>query len=567
MLLHNAAGFDRRVVQPLRQWPHRLLWLVASPPDVSCARRVEIATELLQTDDRELEVNALKFRKRFLPALQFMKQTGECTMRVYWLLRSVSMTWKPDVRENERLNKMVGLLQDRCPSAGLDLRSARVALKYLMGEAGEGTNKSKAKWSVFRPVAEKVRQQCLQVWDDVCNIQSDPDRWMPNKKADVLPSDEIQKKYQKLKPHLRTTSLSHIWAASYAVIAHRNLQDQGCLPLIVCIAVRKPGQKRSMFEFWVTADKVRNRYILCPATWAADTNTVSWGTLNGFTHFVKVIQQQYDQVREGGLVRVMQCNVTRLGLGASTAEKFGKQLDKASGDKLCCVTSAVVTAPRPVVTLETPTKQFLHSVHEASADVHHGHETVAPEPGSAAEKSCSDLDQSDGHDTQQMGLRMLAEATEIQCRGSNTVDDGDPDVNVGDDDSDNELGFADLIRMGSAVSFDPDKLGGDSFLQSTVEEKLRTDADENVAAAHETAVAVKMISTREVNIDNPEEQLEISRLCQTTSLDDVEAAVEIAVARSAGVSASGSPRASSSATGRASPAYIQDVQCVNVLTG
>ena len=121
--------------------------------------------------------------------------------------------------------------------------------------------------------------------------------------------------------------------------------------------------------------------------------------------------------------------------------------------------------------------------------------------------------------------------------------------------------------MGSAVSFDPDKLGGDSFLQSTVEEKLRTDADENVAAAHETAVAVKMISTREVNIDNPEEQLEISRLCQTTSLDDVEAAVEIAVARSAGVSASGSPRASSSATGRASPAYIQDVQCGNVLTG
>ena len=550
MLLHNAAGFERRVVEPLQQWPHRLLWLAASPPDMSCTKRVEIATELLQTDDRDLEINALKFRNRFSSALQFMQKTGECTTRVYWLLRSVSMTWKPDVRENERLNKMVGLLQDRCPSAGLDPRSARVSLKYLLGEAGEGTNKSNAKWSVFRPVAEKVRQQCLQVWDDVCDIQSNPDRWMPNKKADVLPSDEIQKKYQKLKPHLRTTSLSHIWAASYAVVVHRNLQDQGCLPLIVCIAVRKHGQRRSVFEFWVTADKVRNRYILCPATWAADTNTVSWEALKGFSHFVKVIQRYYDQVRDGDLVRVMQCNVTKL--GTNTAEKSGKQLDKVSCGGMCCVTSALVTTPRPVVTLEAPTKQFLRSVQTASADAH-GQESGAPstsrtESDGAAEKTpCKD-----SQDVQQLGLHLLAEATEIQCNGSgNIVDDGNPERDIGDE-CDNELGFADLIRIGAAVSFDPDKLGGDSFLQENIQEQLRTDADESIAASHETAVAIKMISTKEVNIDNPGEQLEISRLCQTTALDDVEAAVEIAVARSAGVHATDSPRASSTMAGRVS---------------
>lgn len=86
---------------------------------------------------------------------------------------------KSDVRANEGL-KYLTLLDDRAPNSSIELRSSRLGLRYLMGEHGYGRGTARCKWSQFRPVAEKVRADCLRCWQDVVSVQSDPLRWTPN---------------------------------------------------------------------------------------------------------------------------------------------------------------------------------------------------------------------------------------------------------------------------------------------------------------------------------------------------------------------------------------------------
>ena len=92
----------------------------------------------------------------------------------------MSLLWKPDVCENERMNKMIGLLDDRAPSATVELKSARVSLKYLLGEAGLAGGKSRAKWSELKSVAANVREECLSGWDPFLDVQCNTSGWEPS---------------------------------------------------------------------------------------------------------------------------------------------------------------------------------------------------------------------------------------------------------------------------------------------------------------------------------------------------------------------------------------------------
>lgn len=122
MLLHNACGFERRVVASTKLFPWKLLLLVKSPPEVCCAIRQQIATEILESNDKLLEINARKIKKRFAGELQQASQQGTLGYRLYWLLKGVTIVAKSDVRESERLNKMVTLMDDRAPNSSIELK-------------------------------------------------------------------------------------------------------------------------------------------------------------------------------------------------------------------------------------------------------------------------------------------------------------------------------------------------------------------------------------------------------------------------------------------------------------
>ena len=200
MLLHNACGLERRIVKPLQSWPFKLLWLAFKPMTQKCTKRMGVASELLSTDCEQLEINARKIKKRFAQELGETAQTGCIHPRLYWLFKSVALIWKADVRENERLNKMIGLLDDRCPQIGMDLKSSRVSIKYKLGAACAGITGT-AKWSQVRPKVENLRAECLESWPDIVDVMSNPTRWSPTSKPpDVPTAADVKSDFPKLKP-------------------------------------------------------------------------------------------------------------------------------------------------------------------------------------------------------------------------------------------------------------------------------------------------------------------------------------------------------------------------------
>ena len=198
MLLHNACGLERRVVKPLQGFPFKLLWFAFKPMGERCRRRRSLAQELLDTDNSKLEINARKIKSRFLLQLRDTAKDGCVDACLFWIFRSVGKIWKSDVRENERLNKMVGLLDDRCPQIGMELKSARVGIKYKLGAAGSDVSGAS---SNMKHKVQIVRDQCLESWDDILDIMSNPLRWSPSTRPESIPTQaEVKADFPKLKP-------------------------------------------------------------------------------------------------------------------------------------------------------------------------------------------------------------------------------------------------------------------------------------------------------------------------------------------------------------------------------
>jgi hypothetical protein len=132
-----ASGYDRRIVEHVRNFALRLLWLVRSPAHMDCQGRRMVAQELLDASDQDLDITARKFKARFHSALVDAKNNGQFAHRPYVLLSGVKRMLKATIRPNESLNKTLGLLDDRCPAATQALRSAVLGLKFMLGQSGE----------------------------------------------------------------------------------------------------------------------------------------------------------------------------------------------------------------------------------------------------------------------------------------------------------------------------------------------------------------------------------------------------------------------------------------------
>ena len=489
MLLRNSAGYERRVMNEISEFPHRLLLLVREQAQTKCFVRMDIASELLGRRDEELEINALKIKKRFKADLEAAAANGTLSWRLFWLLRGTSFHLKSDNRDSERINKMISLQEDRCPSSTLDLRSSRTSLKYQLGAAGEGSSTTGEKWSDVRPVAQRVREHCLRDWESVVDVQSDPNRWSPTVAApDCQPGPRLLYLQGKLKPHLCVHSASHVWAASWNMIVRKkiakNLEKIPAasqnLPVAVCVAIRRKDQRGSHFTFYISAEIVRRKYIMLQTCWSQQSRVIEWKTLQGFKPLLTIIKDQYSNVRAGHTVCLMQASLTSLGCTSTGA--------------LNCAT---VGETHTLVQLSLDSKQK-------------GLELLLREHGDHRNVDAAD------------------------DKGGEEDGDSDSDDNIEGEADNNTL---DKYQYKVAKSVLAISGRDDDDVDQRAEEALISGADVDVAEQHERGVALEAMEKKQCNIDTPENQAIMRKLQLQQGLDPSEPAWETAYAAAIGITA------------------------------
>ena len=114
--------------------------------------------------------------------------------RPYLALKIVSFTWKSDVRENERINKMLKLFWQRTPNGTRELCSARAGLRFQLGPAQNECMQGRAlKWSTVKPAVESLSEKLMTGWGEKDDVLSAADRWAPAEIPQDHPSEESVK--------------------------------------------------------------------------------------------------------------------------------------------------------------------------------------------------------------------------------------------------------------------------------------------------------------------------------------------------------------------------------------
>lgn len=131
ILCKHACQFHRRLAHSANTFPLRLFVLVMHAPHIKCAERKQVATELcllinqLQSDRaNEVDTVTAKILQHdiFRTQIQQAAVSGVLGEELFTFLALIAKVTKIDVRENERVNKLLSLLGERCPNSNLEPR-------------------------------------------------------------------------------------------------------------------------------------------------------------------------------------------------------------------------------------------------------------------------------------------------------------------------------------------------------------------------------------------------------------------------------------------------------------
>ena len=503
----------------------KLFLLVRAPPKECCSVRKEIASEIVGTKDK-LEINAKKLKDRFHQELLEAAETGTLSVRVYWIVKGLSIMAKSDVRESERLNKMISLMDDRAPRSSLELKSSRLSLKYLLGESGEGTGKTSMKWSSFKSVAESVREECLKSWDGLLDVQSNPTLQAA---TNCVSTQRALYMEGILKPELNSHSAQHIWAASYNMVAHKALiakmnewsADEKRLPTAFCLALRKRGNPTKL-RFYISAELVRKKHFVLETHWNKESRTISWTQLKGFKPLLDVIKEQFDVVRSkdtGNSVFLMHVQLTSVG-------------SVSSGIVGC----ATVGKMSELVRLEAPTAKFLQKCRDQEANARKKHANTK-EPTEKSEKQqpeeYASVSIRDASRIQELGLNLLAEEAE-QHEIQNTAD-----IPEAEEEEEGENDFDQFESQGLFSSQLQEDHDEDTLLEQKTVDLFKRQTEEDLVSSVEQAIAIDTITKKQCDIESSHQQSVIQHLQQRDNLhlDALEATLEASLAQAAGVDA------------------------------
>lgn len=263
--LHTAASFHRRVWEPLHRWPWLFFVFLGRPYGQVCAKRQELARQLMEVPLADLEVNAVKIRLMCHDHIQVSRMTGRCTPWFWRFLCVLAQTLKPDVQLNESFNSGIKLQAERNPNISLELLSSRLSLKHALGGTFRQTASARRDW---RKKISMVFQQCCQAEpSEATAIMHDTDRWAAPPAPDSVPTDTmIRNTLRETRPWARPTDLS-LWAARNSLLLHRQSKTASVKKAWIIGGLEgNPHGRRA----WLVVDKQNSLSVLASATVATD---------------------------------------------------------------------------------------------------------------------------------------------------------------------------------------------------------------------------------------------------------------------------------------------------------
>jgi len=383
-----------------------------------------------------------------------------------------------DVAENEKLNKGIGLFEDRCPSGGDELRSARTGIKYLLGaSSGQGDLKKGQKLSKLRPILEDLHDTCLQSWEDKKHVLEDTHRFEAPIAQDDLPNlpyiNEVLKSlrpWTKLRPR-------HAWAAAYNMIFTKHLEgiDLG-MTKIVAMALGKHTDIGFKFSFFVECEKVRTERFLARCVSASRMITVV--TPLDIVSVFDLLAEQYDDVVSG----------TKIVLFGVIVDKMG---DPKTGNLATGSTSAVTR----VAELRKPSAKLRKKLEESACESLNVDKAGAQKKASdqnhngSGDEQPEDLgDENVGDRDIINGLRLCMEDMQQQSANSSGTSSDNPKTGPVDDDADADDDVADLDLN---ALFKDTVVGDDDHTDDTTTDEhlrriIREEAGESLVASRES---------------------------------------------------------------------------------
>jgi hypothetical protein len=136
---------------------------------------------------------------------------------------------KCNASDNERVNKMLGIIGDRCPSSGNACKSATVGLKHYLGAAlniSEQPQKTALTWDRRRPFAKAMLSTCLQHVDSAKEVMSQPGRFKSSSVPASVPSPEtVAELLPYVDPTFKRNNRALAWAAAFHTLWSRRNRD------------------------------------------------------------------------------------------------------------------------------------------------------------------------------------------------------------------------------------------------------------------------------------------------------------------------------------------------------
>lgn len=177
---------------------------------------------------------------------------------------------QPDVQESERLNKMLTLFGERCPSGTLDLCTGRAVLKHFLGlngyhgslSASTGSTGTR-KFSEIKPTATLLQRECMAGWPLIHEVDANEQRFKPaDSRGDIPTLTEANKAVRTIEPQAATkASPAKLWAASLNARVGKRLSElksarrNGLAALSFVMPPMLPGDAPLIF---LLTDKVRS---------------------------------------------------------------------------------------------------------------------------------------------------------------------------------------------------------------------------------------------------------------------------------------------------------------------
>ena len=190
LMLHWAA-FRRRIIRPLQQYPFKLFWLIKSPPRQACAKRQNIAREVLALRGSQLDSSTLKLRSMCDAELRYIAQHGvfqdvPCVSGSFlfaWL-KGLSQMLPADTQAIESINSVIKLVGRRCPNISLELLSSRLTIRRSLTE--DGSMRRSKKWSSIKNTAEGLLKAIVGYNTASLAILACPSRWSRPLPIDIV---------------------------------------------------------------------------------------------------------------------------------------------------------------------------------------------------------------------------------------------------------------------------------------------------------------------------------------------------------------------------------------------